>query len=85
MDERLSKIQKLAALLEAAMTRIAERKAKGRQDSGNSSKPLHSNMGRKHKPLVEPSGPKCGGQPGHPQGRGTRCPWAPTVKVAAVS
>jgi hypothetical protein len=39
MDELLRKIGKLEALLEAAMTRIAELEAKGKQDSGNSSKP----------------------------------------------
>jgi transposase len=56
MDELLTKIQKLEALLEAAMTRIAELEAKGKQDSGNSSKPPSSDMGRKRKPPAEPSG-----------------------------
>jgi transposase len=54
MDELLQKISKLEALLEAAMTRIAELEAKGKQDSGNSSKPPSSDLGRKR-----------GGQPGH--------------------
>ena len=65
MDELLQKISKLEALLEAAMTRIAELEAKGKQDSGNSSKPPSSDLGRKRKPPVEPSGRKRGGQPGH--------------------
>ena len=47
------------------MTRIAEPEAKGKQDSGNSSKPPSSDLGRKRKPPVEPSGRKRGGQPGH--------------------
>ena len=65
MDELLQKIGKLEALLEEAMARIAELEAKGKQDSGNSSKPPSSDLGRKRKPPVEPSGRKRGGQPGH--------------------
>jgi len=65
MDELLKEIRTLRAQLEAAMTRIAELEAKGKQDSGNSSKPPSSDLGRKRKPPVEPSGRKRGGQPGH--------------------
>jgi transposase len=66
MDELLNEIRALRAQLEAAMTRIAELEAKGKQDSGNSSKPPSSDQGRKRKPPAEPSGRKRGGQPGHP-------------------
>ena len=65
MDELPKEIRTLRAQLEAAMTRIAELEAKGKQDSGNSSKPPSSDLGRKRKPPVEPSGRKHGGQPGH--------------------
>ena len=65
MDELLKEIRTLRAQLEAAMTRIAELEAKGKQDSGNSSKPPSSDLSRKRKPPVEPSGRKRGGQPGH--------------------
>ena len=65
MDELLQEIRTLRGQLEAAMTRIAELEAKGKQDSGNSSKPPSSDLGRKRKPPVEPSGRKRGGQPGH--------------------
>ena len=47
------------------MTRIAELEAKEKLNSGNSSKPPSSDMGRKRKPPVDPSGRKRGGQPGH--------------------
>jgi len=66
MDELLQEIRTLRSQLEAAMARIAELEAKGKQDSGNSSKPPSSDLGRKRKPPVEPSGRKRGGQPGHP-------------------
>ena len=47
------------------MTRIAELEAQGKQNSGNSSKSPSSDLGRKRKPPVDPSGRKRGGQPGH--------------------
>jgi transposase len=65
MDELLKEIRGLRAQLEAAMTRLAELEAQGKQDSGNSSKAPSSDMGRKRKPPEEPSGRKRGGQPGH--------------------
>jgi len=55
----------LRAQLEAALARIAELEAQGKQNSGNSSKSPSSDMGRKRKPPVDPSGRKRGGQPGH--------------------
>jgi transposase len=65
MDELLKEIRALRAQLEAAMTRIAELEAQGKQNSGNSSKSPSSDLGRKRKPPVDPSGRKRGGQPGH--------------------
>jgi transposase len=65
MDELLQEIRTLRGQLEAAMTRIAELEAKEKLNSGNSSKPPSSDMGRKRKPPVDPSGRKRGGQPGH--------------------
>ena len=65
MDELLTRIKKLEALLEAALTRIGELEAEKKQNSGNSSKSPSSDLGRKRKPPVEPSGRKRGGQPGH--------------------
>ena len=47
------------------MLRHAELEAMVKQNSGNSSKPPSSDLGRKRKPAVEPSGHKRGGQPGH--------------------
>ena len=47
------------------MLRNAELEAMVKQNSGNTSKPPSSDLGRKRKPPVEPSGRKRGGQPGH--------------------
>ena len=55
----------MEALLEVVMLRHAELEAMVKQNSGNSSKPPSSDLGRKRKPAVEPSGHKRGGQPGH--------------------
>jgi transposase len=60
MDELLQEIRTLRSQLEAALTRIAELEAQGKQNSGNSSKSPSSDMGRKRKPPVDPSGRKRG-------------------------
>ncbi len=65
MDELKGQIEELKALLAASMKRIAELEAQLNQNSGNSSKPPSSDLGRKRKPPVDPSGRKRGGQPGH--------------------
>jgi len=60
------RIKELEALLLAAMGRIAELEGKTKRNSGNTSMPPSSDMGRvKRKPPVEPSGRNPGGQPGH--------------------
>ena len=65
MDELKRQNEELKALLAVSMKRIAELEAQLDQNSGNSSKPPSSDLGRKRKPPVEPSGRKRGGQPGH--------------------
>ena len=65
MDELAKRIKDLEALLMAALARVAELEAKIRTNSGNSSKPPSSDLGRKRKPPMGPSGRKPGGQPGH--------------------
>lgn len=65
MEELAKRIKDLEALLVAALGRIAELEGKTKQNSGNSSKAPSSDMGRKRKPPVEPSGRKPGGQFGH--------------------
>lgn len=55
----------LKALVAGLVAQVAELKARLDQNSGNSSKPPSSDLGRKRKPPVEPSGRKRGGQPGH--------------------
>ena len=72
MDEWAKVVEKLEkraneveALLAAAMGRIAELEEQLKRNSGNSSQPPSSDMGRKRKPPVDPSGRKRGGQPGH--------------------
>jgi transposase len=72
MDERDREIERLRAenaelkaLVVKLLARIDELEAQLKQNSGNSSKPPSSDLGRKRKPPVEPSGRKQGGQPGH--------------------
>ena len=65
MEELAKRIKDLEALLLAALGRIAELEGQTKQNSGNSSKPPSSDLGRKRKPPVPPSGRKPGGQPGH--------------------
>jgi len=65
MDALLEEIRDLRSKLEAAMTRIAELEAQGKQHSGNSYKSPNSDLGRKRKPPVEPSGRKRAGQSEH--------------------
>lgn len=55
----------LKAMVEQLLARVAELEARLNQNSGNSSKPPSSDMGRKPKPPSAPSGRKRGGQPGH--------------------
>ena len=55
----------MEALLNVALTRIVELEGKLGLNSGNSSKSPSSDMGRKRKPPMEPSGRRPGGQPGH--------------------
>lgn len=55
----------LKALVSKLLARFEELEARLKQDSGNSSKPPSSDLGRNRKPPVEPSGRKPGGQPGH--------------------
>jgi len=54
--------QALKAMVEQLLARVAELEARLNQNSGNSSKPPSSDMGRKAKPPVGPSGRKRGGQ-----------------------
>jgi len=65
MEELAKRVKDLEALLVAALARIVELEGQTRQDSNNSSKPPSSDMKRKRKPPVEPTGRKAGGQPGH--------------------
>lgn len=66
MEELVKRIKELEALLLVAMGRIAELEEQTKRNSGNTSMPPSSDMGRvKRKPPVEPSGRKPGGQPGH--------------------
>lgn len=55
----------LKALVVKLLARIDELEAQLKQNSGNSSKPPSSDMGRKRKPPTCLSGRKGGGQPGH--------------------
>lgn len=58
---RLQKFGKLEVVFEAAITRIAELEAKGKQGSRNSSKPPSPDRGPQRKQPVEPNGWKsCG-------------------------
>ena len=52
-------------MVEQLLGRVADLEARITRNSGNSSKPPSSDMGRKRKPPVDPSGRKRGGQPGH--------------------
>jgi transposase len=64
--ERLRKENaELKALVSKLLARIDELEARLKQNSGNSSRPPSSDLGRKRIPPVEPSGRKPGGQPGH--------------------
>ena len=74
MEELAKRIKDLEALLLAALGRIAELEGKTKQNSGNSSKSPSSDMGRKRKPPVEPSGRKPGGQLGHDGQTRTQAP-----------
>ena len=65
MVDWAKRVEKLEALLNVALARIVELEGKLGLNSGNSSKSPSSDMGRKRKPPVAPSGRKPGGQPGH--------------------
>ena len=55
----------LKSLVTKLLGRLDDLEARLKQNSGNTSKPPSSDLGRKRKPPVEPSGRKPGGQPGH--------------------
>jgi len=57
--------RELKALVTKLLARIEDLEARLKQNSGNSSKPPSTDLGRKRKPPVGPSGRKPGGQPGH--------------------
>lgn len=61
----VSENEALKSALEQLLARVAELEARLKQNSGNSSKPPSSDLGRKRKPPTAPSGRKRGGQPGH--------------------
>ena len=65
MVDWAKRVEQLEALLNVALARIVELEDKLGLSSGNSSKSPSSDMGRKRKPPVEPSGRKPDGQPGH--------------------
>lgn len=61
----ISENEALKVAVEQLLARVADLEARLNQNSGNSSKPPSSDIGRKREPPVAPSGRKRGGQPGH--------------------